>query len=69
LLSPGNKYSTEFVPGLLNGVTLIKTKGSSSRPATAGGLNKDLTITAIPYYSWANRGQGEMSVWLNTKKQ
>ncbi len=69
LLSPGNKYSTEFVPGLLNGVTLIKTKGSSAKPATVGGLNKDLTITAIPYYSWANRGQGEMSVWLNTKKQ
>ena len=68
LLSPGNKYSTEFVPGLLNGVKLIRTKGSSSRSATSSVSNKDLTITAIPYYSWANRGQGEMSVWLNTKK-
>jgi DUF1680 family protein len=23
-------------------------------------------FTAIPYYSWANRGQGEMMVWFPT---
>jgi DUF1680 family protein len=22
------------------------------------------TLTAIPYYSWANRGKGEMTVWF-----
>ena len=22
------------------------------------------TFTAIPYYSWANRGKGEMMVWF-----
>jgi DUF1680 family protein len=22
---------------------------------------------AIPYYSWANRGKGEMTVWFPTK--
>jgi len=21
-------------------------------------------LTAIPYYSWANRGKGEMTVWF-----
>jgi DUF1680 family protein len=26
-------------------------------------------ITAIPYYTWANRGQNEMQVWLPTKIQ
>jgi DUF1680 family protein len=25
------------------------------------------TLTAIPYYTWANRGKGEMQVWLPTK--
>ena len=24
-------------------------------------------ITAIPYYTWANRGRNEMQVWLPTK--
>jgi DUF1680 family protein len=23
-------------------------------------------LTAIPYYAWANRGQGEMAVWIRT---
>jgi len=22
------------------------------------------TFTAIPYYAWANRGKGEMTVWF-----
>ena len=40
-------------------------------------FNKDLlggievitggSITAIPYYAWANRGRGEMSVWIPIK--
>jgi DUF1680 family protein len=25
------------------------------------------SFTAIPYYSWANRGTGEMMVWFPTK--
>ena len=24
-------------------------------------------FTAIPYYSWANRGKGEMTVWFPTQ--
>jgi uncharacterized protein len=23
-------------------------------------------LTAIPYYSWANRGPGEMTIWFPT---
>jgi DUF1680 family protein len=36
---------------------------------SAGGTNvqtEKKTITAIPYYSWANRGKTEMQVWLPT---
>jgi DUF1680 family protein len=25
------------------------------------------SFTAIPYYSWANRGKGEMMVWFPTR--
>jgi hypothetical protein len=39
---------SEFRPDLLNGVTVI------------AGQN----LVAIPYYAWANRGMGEMAVWL-----
>ena len=24
-------------------------------------------VKAVPYYSWANRGRGEMMVWMKTK--
>ena len=32
------------------------------------GVNTQLqTVTAIPYYTWANRGKNEMQVWLPTR--
>jgi uncharacterized protein len=24
------------------------------------------TVTAVPYYAWANRGRGEMVTWIPT---
>lgn len=27
----------------------------------------EIEIKAVPYYSWANRGKGEMQVWINSK--
>lgn len=32
-------------------------------------VSESKIITAIPYYTWANRGQNEMQVWLPTKIQ
>jgi DUF1680 family protein len=26
-----------------------------------------ITLTAIPYYAWSNRGEGTMKVWLPSK--
>ena len=48
-------------PAQLGGVTVIRTQARAAsrtrrRPATP--------LTLIPYYLWANRGAGEMSVWL-----
>jgi hypothetical protein len=28
------------------------------------GRSSSVTLTAIPYYAWANRGTGPMTVWL-----
>lgn len=65
ILPQGARFTTEFKPGLLNGVTVIKTEV----PAYVISNNESLAtvkqpFTAIPYYSWANRGKGEMMVWF-----
>ncbi|WP_206748401.1 hypothetical protein, partial [Escherichia sp. MOD1-EC7003] len=26
------------------------------------------TLTFIPWFSWANRGEGEMRIWMNEEK-
>jgi DUF1680 family protein len=55
-----------YKPDLLNGVTVLEMPGT----ATSRQLNSDQlvsttqTVTAIPYYSWANRGPSEMTVWI-----
>ncbi|WP_426582171.1 glycoside hydrolase family 127 protein [Mucilaginibacter sp. R-33] len=48
-------------PSLLNGVTVLKGEILSK---TKGEAAKKVELTAIPYYSWANRGKGEMTVWF-----
>ncbi|MDE3250934.1 MAG: glycoside hydrolase family 127 protein, partial [Bacteroidota bacterium] len=56
----------QFQPALLNGVMTLGMKGN----ATKRQLNSDelirteQTVTAIPYYAWANRGPSEMEVWI-----
>ena len=64
-LNSKNSYQTAFIPNLLNGVTVIKTTGIDSVIKTE---NTKQSITAIPYYSWANRGAGEMNVWMKVHK-
>jgi DUF1680 family protein len=53
-------------PDLLNGVTVLQMKGSSAKRQlnTDELLRSEQTVTAIPYYSWANRGPSEMEVWI-----
>jgi DUF1680 family protein len=54
LVIPGDAaLRARFRADLLNGVEVIS--GDGSRP-----------FTAIPYYAWNNRGQGEMAVWIRT---
>jgi DUF1680 family protein len=38
----------------------------AGRGAAAGEPGERLTLTAVPYYAWANREDGAMRVWLPT---
>lgn len=55
-----------FKPGLLNGIQVIQgTVPAVQVDATGQKVQTVIQpFTAIPYYAWANRGKGEMMVWL-----
>ncbi len=69
IILPGNAvFTTEFKPELLNGVIVLK----SDVPAIVINSGENIATVkqpfmAIPYYSWANRGKGEMTVWFPTQ--
>jgi uncharacterized protein len=42
----------------------IEEKGFSQLYRTTPPSEAPATLTAIPYYLWANRGQGSMVVWV-----
>jgi hypothetical protein len=55
----------EFQPGLLNGVTVLKGRAVALTLDAAGKVaSTGQAFTAIPYYAWANRGRGQMMVWI-----
>ena len=57
---------SEYRKDFLNGASVILAKAASLNYAKNGKsvLKKEQDFMAIPYYAWAHRGQGEMSVWL-----
>lgn len=67
---------TAWQPDLLEGVCVVKAGGRTlDRAAWEGRLYRPLqtaaspagepvTLTAIPYYAWANRGPSAMRVWV-----
>ncbi len=67
LLIPADAdFAPHYRPGLLNGVVTLEGKGRVFMPEPDGQAVRAVspTITLIPYYAWAHRGKGEMSVWL-----
>lgn len=77
-LSDKTPLAAEFRRSLLGGVEVIA--GAALRfhnvaEASTGSngeskikqipIVEQVAFTAIPYYAWANRGPGEMAVWLN----
>ena len=50
---------------ILNGVTTISTRAQTVERDGDGNVKVfDIDLTLIPYYAWANRGEGKMAVWL-----
>ncbi|MGH7973550.1 MAG: discoidin domain-containing protein, partial [Limisphaerales bacterium] len=66
LLPDTAPLETEFRPEMLNGVEVIRGEAASLRytDAKRSVATSNTPFTAIPYYAWANRGRGEMAVWL-----
>jgi len=57
--------TSRFDPALLNGVQVIEGKGFTVSTNQYKHFTKTLQeFKAIPYYAWANRGPGEMTVWI-----
>jgi len=44
---------------------LVPQEGGLYRAALAP-VEEDAKIVLVPYYAWANRGEGEMKVWLRS---
>ncbi|MGI6367078.1 MAG: glycoside hydrolase family 127 protein [Anaerolineae bacterium] len=59
-------------PGLLDGVVTIRgdgwrvgaEAGSSGLYRKQAHAHRGVSLTAVPYYAWANRDPGEMLVWI-----
>jgi uncharacterized protein len=65
LLPDSSAFSAQFRPELLNGVTVITGKAYGLAFDAAGAVARtEQPFTAIPYFAWANRGRGEMLVWI-----
>ena len=67
ILPAAATFTTEFRQDLLNGINTIH---STVQKVEVDPSNSSISkiahpFIAIPYYAWANRGKGEMQVWLN----
>jgi len=71
VIDEGSSFTTEFVPGLLEGTQVIKTSGFQTRKTIEGGIetSEKEDVTLIPYALWNNRGPGQMMVWLPLKAE
>jgi uncharacterized protein len=73
VIPAGAKLTPEYQADVLDGVATITTEaiaetnptwnGSLYRPKQTEG-EKRIPLKLVPYYAWANREAGEMTVWL-----
>ncbi|GAC1368295.1 MAG: glycoside hydrolase family 127 protein [Hymenobacter sp.] len=66
IVPAGTTFAAVNKPDVLNGIVeltatvpVVKVDGGANSISTVRQ-----TLTAIPYYAWANRGKGEMTVWF-----
>jgi DUF1680 family protein len=74
--NPGSAFQPEMRKDLLGGVVTLKHMGSMAGTPTneqplydlfgkaAQRSGRQIAITLIPYYAWANRAPSQMQVWL-----
>ncbi|HRH50183.1 MAG TPA: glycoside hydrolase family 127 protein [Panacibacter sp.] len=70
IILPDNaSLSSAYNAALLNGVVTITGEATVIKPTTDGSGIETVkqNITAIPYYAWANRGEGQMQIWIPRK--
>ena len=62
-------FTAEKRDDLLNGIVTLSAEVPVAEPSadSTSIVTKKRKITAIPYYSWNNRGPGQMQVWLPRK--
>ncbi|MDR0670448.1 MAG: glycoside hydrolase family 127 protein [Treponema sp.] len=71
-----SKFTFSFEEDLLGGVIALKSKGKKLEDWKGNPLYKaeepgesdsykEIDLTWIPYYAWANRDPGEMAVWIH----
>ncbi len=60
-LPPGAALRAEHRPDLLGGVTVVEGQ------ALADG-GRPVALTAVPYFAWANRKKGAMTVWIGEER-
>ena len=65
LLNQRPSFRVVDKPDMLYGIRQLTTEAQALSYDAAGKLAvKDVTLTLIPYYAWAHRGEGDMEVWL-----
>ena len=65
MLNKNPQFKLTDQPLLIGGVRQIIAEGRVLSFGSDGKLQaKDASLTLIPYYAWAHRGQGSMQVWI-----
>ncbi|UII26179.1 glycoside hydrolase family 127 protein [Fulvivirga maritima] len=60
------EFTSAYEADKLGGVVVVKAKAKAAKAKLEGGIeySEEQEIELIPYYTWNNRGAGEMMVWL-----
>ena len=65
VIADDEPLGSEFRPDLLGGVAVITGRAVAYATSDTGArISATQPFTAIPYFAWANRGPGEMAVWI-----
>ena len=65
VLPDSSTLASDFRPDLLNGVEIVTSRAYGLTQTADGSIARhEQPFIAIPYAMWANRGRGQMEVWL-----